>query len=78
MKLLTLIALLFLAGCVQIIVEKDRLQINTFLKTVSFDEVVYDPNGTSEVKKYKGIPADIELEFNQLTGTWIIKTKAQK
>ena len=67
----------FAAGCAQVIIEKDRLKINTFLKTVSFDEVYYDPNGISEVKKFKSIPADIELEYYPLTNTWKIKTKAK-
>jgi len=65
-----------LAGCAQIIIDKDKLKVNTLFKTVSFDKVIYDPNGVSEVEIYKGIPADIELVYDHLTGTWKIKTKA--
>ena len=66
----------FAAGCAQIIIDKDKLKVNTLFKTVSFDKVIYDPNGVSEVEIYKGIPADIELVYDPLTGTWKIKTNS--
>jgi hypothetical protein len=64
-----------LSGCTQIILEKDRLQINTFLKSVEFDGFYYDPNnGFFEVDKYTGIPSNIELEYDPLTHSFKIKT----
>lgn len=73
MKLLTTLCLLILlAGCTQLILEKDRMQINTFLKSTEFDSAYYDPNGFFEVNKYKGIPSDVKLKYNPVTGTWEI------
>ncbi len=79
MKPLLLATLLFLAGCTQIIVKKDRLQINTFLQSTKFDSFYYDPNdGFFEVGDYQAIPSNIELQYDKLTGKVKIITKANK
>ena len=80
MKLLLTLALaLLLTGCTQVILTKDRLKINTFLKSAEFDTAYYDrdPNGFFEINKYKGIPSDIELEYDPLTNSFKIKTKGK-
>ena len=82
--LITLIWLLvfflafWIAGCTQVIVEPDRLQINAFLMSTGFDNLYYDPNVLFEVNKYDSIPSDIELVFDPVTRTIKAKTKANK
>jgi len=79
MKPIILTLLLLLAGCTQIIIEPDRMQINTFLKSTEFDSFYYDPNdGHFEVGKYRAIPSNIELQYDPLTGKVKIVTKANK
>ena len=78
MKLLLTLALaVLLTGCTQVILTKDRLKINTFLKETEFDSAYFDPNGFFQVDKYKGIPSDIELEYDPLTNSFKIKTKGK-
>lgn len=74
MKYLLIVAMLMFTGCVQLIVEPDRLQINSFLTTTGFEEFYYDPNGFFEVNKYRGIPSEFELEYNPLTNTYKLKS----
>ena len=76
----TLILLLLLAGCTQIIDEKpdgSRLKINTFLNSTEFDKFVHDPNGL-QIDKYSGIPVDFEVYFDPLTKSLKAKTKANQ
>ena len=69
-----LLALLMMVpGCTQIILEKDRLKINTFLKSTEFDTAYFDPNGFFEVHKYRGIPSNIELEYDPVEKAFKIK-----
>lgn len=72
-------ALLALQGCKQVIVEDtehgQRCKINTFLMSSEFDNFYYDPNGIFEVGRYKGIPAEVELEYDPLTRSFKIVTK---
>ncbi len=71
---MALILFMVAGGCTQIILEKDCLKINTFLKSVEFDGFYYDPNdGFFEVNKYTGIPSNIELEYDPLTRSFKIK-----
>jgi hypothetical protein len=66
-------------GCTQTIVQKPdgtRLKINTLLMTSGLESLYYDPNGFFEVGKYKGIPSDVELEYDPLTNSF--KAKASK
>ncbi len=74
----TILVFCSVAGCTQVIIEKDRLQINTFLMTTGFGSFYYDPNGISEVDKYMAIPSDVELSYDPLTKTVKFKTKANK
>jgi hypothetical protein len=62
-------ATLWVVGCTQIIIEPDRLQINTFLTTSGLKGLYYDPNDFFEVRDYEGVPADIKLRYNPVTGT---------
>jgi len=69
-----ILAAWLIGGCTQIVLEKDRLKINTFLKSVEFDSFYYDPNdGFFQVDKYTGIPSNIELEYDPITRSFKIK-----
>jgi hypothetical protein len=81
--LITLMALAVMTvmscgGCTQIILEKDRLKINTFFKTTEFDTAYFDPEGFFQVEKYKGVPSNIEFEYDPLTKSFKIKAKASE
>ncbi len=75
MKTILPLSLLLISGCVQIIVEPDRFQINTFLTSSGFESLYYDPN-MFEVGKYQGIPSDAEIVIDPLTKTVRVNTKA--
>ena len=78
MKLLLTLALaLLLTGCTQVILTKDRLKINTFLKSAEFDSAYYDPNGFFEVNKYEGITDKLEIQYNPYTGVKLKTTKGK-
>jgi len=53
------------------------LKINTLLKTVIGDGFYYDPDGFVGLRKYQGIPAEFEIEYNPLTGIGTFKVKAE-
>jgi len=72
------IALVWLGGCTQVILEKDKLKINTLFMTSGIDTLYYDPNGIFEVNKYISIPSDMELYFDPLTKKIVLRTKANK
>ena len=74
--IVAIISILMCQGCVQIIVEKDRFKINTFLTSSGFESLHYDPNGF-DVGKYQGIPADAEFVFDPLTKTFRVKVKTK-
>jgi len=78
------ILMIAMIGCTQVIIEDvqvdDRLgkrfKINTFLMTSGLETLYYDPN-QFDVGKYKGIPADIEFEYNPITHIGRVKTSAE-
>ena len=74
-------------GCTQVIIEKEynatdfkqRLKINSFLMTSGLESLYYDPNnGFFEVGKYKGVPADVELEYDPLTHSFKVVTDSNE
>jgi hypothetical protein len=69
LAVLLFLATLWFVGCVQIIKEPDRLQINTFLKAVEFDRIVYDENDLT-IENYTGLPSNVELVYDPLTHTF--------
>lgn len=76
--LMSLLVAACLSGCTQVIIEPDRFKVNTFLMTSGLETLYYDPNGFFEVGKYKGVPSNIELVYDPLTGEIKVVTKANK
>ena len=74
----TFLCLLAVNGCTQVIIEPDRLKVNTFLKSTEFDTAYYDPDGIFEVSKYKGIPSDVEIVYDPLTKSFKFVAKKEK
>jgi hypothetical protein len=65
-------------GCVQLIDRRpdgSELKINSLFNSTSFDGLYRDPNGFLEIGKYKGIPSDIEIQYNPYTGVRLKTTK---
>ena len=75
-----IIVLLFHAlGCTQVILTKDQLKINTFLKSTEFDNATFDASdGSFDVNKYKGLPSDVEVVYDPATHTFKFRAKAIK
>ncbi len=74
LALLALLAPVLLWGCVQIIHERPdgtKLKVNTLFKSVEFDRIAYEPNSVT-IENYEGIPSDVKLKYNPITGTWEI------
>ena len=72
--LVLLLLILALAGCSQVIIElpdKGTVKINTFLKSVDFDKVIY--KGFS-LEKYKGESPDVKA----ITPYGIVETKGSE
>jgi hypothetical protein len=71
--------MMLIPGCTQTIIDQTeygaRLKINTFLMTSGLESLYYDPDGIFEVGKYKGIPVDLRLKLNPLTGHYEIVTE---
>jgi hypothetical protein len=77
--LLPAMTLCFVSSCVQLIDERPDgsiLKVNSLFNSTSFDGLYRDPNGFLEVGKYKGVPSDVELEYDPLTNSF--KAKASK
>jgi hypothetical protein len=76
--LLPALTVCFVSSCVQLIDRRQdgsELKINSIFSSTSFDGLYRDPDGFLEVGKYKGIPSDIEIQYNPYTG---VKLKTEK
>ena len=77
---LTLILILLLAGCTQIIIEKPdgtKLKANSLFKSIASDEAYWDGD-LFILSKFKSVPSDIELVYDPLTGRIKAKAKANE
>jgi hypothetical protein len=62
---------IWLVGCGQLIVDRpdgSRLKINTLFMSTGLDGLYHDAEFT-EVRGYEGLPADLKLRYNPVTGT---------
>jgi hypothetical protein len=80
--LITILALVtvWLAGCVQLIDERpdgSKLKINSLFNTAGFDGLYREPDGFLEINTYKGIPSNLEIQYNPYTGVKLKTTKGK-
>jgi len=68
-----------LSGCTQVIVEvpEKTVKINTLLKSIDFDSLVYEPNSL-KIGRYQSIPSDVEIVFDPITKTFKLIGKVAK
>ena len=52
-------------GCTQVIVEEDRIQVNTFLKDIDFDKLNYSDLA---IERYSGQSKDVKATYSPITG----------
>ena len=71
MKTTLTLLLLCLAGCVQFIDERpdgSKLKINSLFMSAELKGLYRDAEFT-EMRGYEGVPADLKLRYNAVTGT---------